>query len=208
MNIAGKFSPMLSRAKQELTTGALSPAKTAAMAPLAYGLIGAGGSVAGNLSDEENEGAGRILTEAALAGLGGAAAGRAIGQIGKENIALQRGIGNLEREATPYISRALHAAEAGARETAKAANQKAIPMLERLGKQQQLLNLSRAEQGAAMAAAPIAAGIGGLVGGGVSNVAGLMLPGFQQQQQYVDPEQYGSSNTMGARASTTTSQYL
>ena len=208
MNIAGKFSPMLSRAKQELTTGALSPAKTAAMAPLAYGLIGAGGSVAGNLSDEENEGAGRILTEAALAGLGGAAAGRMIGQIGEDNIALQKRIGNIENAAVPYISRALHAAEAGARDTAQAAGKKASSLLEHLGKRRKDLNLNRAEQGAVMAAAPIAAGIGGLVGGGVSNVAGLMLPGFQQQQQYVDPEQYGSSNTMGARASTTTAQYM
>jgi len=208
MNIAGRFSPMLSRAKQTFTTGALSPAQTAAMAPLAYGLIGAGGSVAGNLSDEENEGAGRILTEAALAGLGGAAAGRVIGQIGKENIATKQGISKLENEAVPYISRSLHATEAGARDTAKAAGQKAASVLDRLTKERNFLNLSRAGQGGAMAAVPIAAGIGGLVGGGVSNVAGLMLPGFQAQQQYVDPESYGSSNTMGARASTTTAQYM
>jgi hypothetical protein len=55
---------------------------------------------------------------------------------------------------------------------------------------------------------PAAAGLAGLGGIAAGAVPGAMgIPGFQQQQ-YVDPEQYGSSNTMGARASTTTSQYL
>ena len=54
-------------------------------------------------------------------------------------------------------------------------------------------------------ASALAAGLGGTALGAIPGAMGI--PGFQQQQ-YVDPEQYGSSNTMGARASTTTAQYM
>ena len=49
------------------------------------------------------------------------------------------------------------------------------------------------------------AGLGGLAAGG--GLEAMSIPGFQQQQ-YVDPESYGSSNTRGARAATTTLQYM
>jgi hypothetical protein len=63
-------------------------------------------------------------------------------------------------------------------------------------------------KGTAAVGVPLAAGIAGLGGIAAGAIPGAMgIPGFQQQQ-YVDPESYGSSNTMGARASTTTSQYL
>ena len=71
---------------------------------------------------------------------------------------------------------------------------------------------SRGERNAAKVASaafvPGAAGLAGLGGIAAGAIPGAMgIPGFQQQQ-YVDPEQYGSSNTMGARASTTTAQYM
>jgi hypothetical protein len=47
-----------------------------------------------------------------------------------------------------------------------------------------------------------AGGLGGMVGGGVSNVATTLgLPGFAQN---IDPETYGSSNSLGARYKQTT----
>jgi len=57
-------------------------------------------------------------------------------------------------------------------------------------------------------AVPVGAGLaslGGIAAGAIPGAIGV--PGFQQQQ-YVDPESYGSSNTRGARAATTTLQYM
>jgi hypothetical protein len=58
-------------------------------------------------------------------------------------------------------------------------------------------------------AGALAAGLGGVALGAVPGAMGI--PGFQQQQ-YMDPEQYGSSNTMGALATTdgsmTTLRYM
>ena len=53
-----------------------------------------------------------------------------------------------------------------------------------------------------------AGGLGGLYGGGVSNVGQLVgIPGLQQQAP-MDPESYGSSNSMGARYKQPTMQYV
>ena len=58
-------------------------------------------------------------------------------------------------------------------------------------------------------ASALAAGLGGVALGAVPGAIGI--PGFQQQQ-YMDPESYGSSNTMGALATTdgsmTTMRYM
>ena len=57
-------------------------------------------------------------------------------------------------------------------------------------------------------AVPVGAGLASLGGIAAGAIPGAMgVPGFQQQQ-YVDPESYGSSNTRGARAATTTLQYM
>jgi len=68
------------------------------------------------------------------------------------------------------------------------------------------------KKGAAVGLVPAsaaAAGLGGLALGAIPGALGA--PGFQQQQ-YMDPEQYGSSNTMGALATTdgsmTTLRYM
>ena len=63
----------------------LSPTYSAQYAPLAYGLIGAGGSVAGNLLGEEQKDPGRILLEAAGAGGLGALVGSKIGNLGRSS---------------------------------------------------------------------------------------------------------------------------
>jgi hypothetical protein len=65
--------------------------------------------------------------------------------------------------------------------------------------------LGKAAAAGLVPASALAAGLGGVAAGAIPGAMGI--PGFQQQQ-YVDPEQYGSSNTMGARASTTTAQYM
>lgn len=85
----------------------------------------------------------------------------------------------------------------------------------RMAKQQQVLNksgvtLGSLEKAALMggqAMAPISSvaygGLGGLIGGGVANAAGMVgVPGMQSN--YIDPESYGSSNSPGARYKQTT----
>lgn len=53
-----------------------------------------------------------------------------------------------------------------------------------------------------------AGGLGGLLGGGVANTGDLVgIPGLQQAAP-MDPEAYGSSNSMGARYKTPTMQYV
>ena len=53
-----------------------------------------------------------------------------------------------------------------------------------------------------------AGGLGGLAGGGVANVGQMVgIPGLQQQAP-MDPESYGSSNSMGARYKQPTMQYV
>jgi hypothetical protein len=57
------------------------------------------------------------------------------------------------------------------------------------------------------ASAPISSvgygGLGGLIGGGIANAAGMVgVPGMQSN--YIDPESYGSSNSPGARYKQTT----
>jgi len=194
----------------------LSPSNSAQYAPLAYGLISAGGSVAGNLMGGEDKDPGRILLEATgAATLGGLAGSRIQSRAKSSQLARANALditGGYGEAALPYINRGVEAAKAGATSTAKAAFDKATEYgnktLEAQKAAQTKVDANRLAQGLYMGAVPGLAGVGGLLGGGVSNVAGLMLPGFQQQQQYVDPEQYGSSNTMGARASTTTAQYM
>ena len=69
--------------------------------------------------------------------------------------------------------------------------------------------LGKAAAAGLVPASALAAGLGGVALGAVPGAMGI--PGFQQQQ-YMDPEQYGSSNTMGALATTdgsmTTLRYM
>ena len=206
--LAGKYGQAVQKA--------LAPTKTAQYAPLAYGLIGAGGSVVGNAMSGEEKDPGRILTEAAGAGALGALAGRFIGkrgassQLGQANyLDVAEGYGE---KAMPYVTRAAMASEAGASSTAQAAAQKAAAygnkILEAGRQQDRLLMNNRIDQGAAMLAMPGIASIGSMLGGGVANAGQMVgIPGLQQQAP-MDPESYGSSNSMGARYKQPTMQYV
>lgn len=196
--------------------GAMSPTNTAQYAPLAYGLIGAGGSVAGNVMSGEEKDPGRILTEAVGAGALGTLAGRVIGGAGSR---LQQARVNqapvmqaYNQAALEYEKRASSAAKAGARSTAAASQRQLLNVVENMAAGEEAMkNLTqntRLRQGAYMAAVPGLAALGGMAGGGVSNVAQYMgIPGFQQNV-IADPELTTSSNTQMARSYTPTLRYL
>ncbi len=206
--LAGKYAQAVQKA--------LSPANTAGYAPLAYGLIGAGGSVAGNVMSGEDKDPGRILAEAAGAGLLGGAVGGTIGRVGALRQAAAPAytaeMKGLEALAMPYANRATMAGQAGARSTQAAAQQKLAGIVGNMAERESMMNAAnqmvRGYQGAAMGAVPLAAGLGGLVGGGISNAASAVgIPGFQQNMP-IDPEAYGSSNSPGARYKEPTLQYV
>ena len=206
--LAGKYAQDLQQA--------LSPANTAQYAPLAYGLIGAGGSVAGNVLSDEQKDPGRILAEAAGAGALGALGGRVIGGAGAK---LQKAratqapvMSAYEQAATEYLNRARMAGQAGARQTGLAAQGRAADIIGNMAAGEAAMNKmaanTRGRQGLYMAALPALAGLGGMAGGGVSDLAQVAgVPGFNQNV-ITDPELVGSSNTQMARASTPTLRYL
>ena len=196
--LAGKYAQAVGQA--------VSPANTAQYAPVAYGLIGAGGSVAGNVMSGEEKDPGRILAEAAGAGALGALAGRSIGargaQLQKVRATQEPLMQAMDRAAVEYEMRARKAAEAGAMSTAQAARGKVLNLVNNLAAGEQGMKEfardTRLGQGIVLAGIPGLAGLGGMAGGGVSNVAqSLGVPGFQQA--VADPESYPSSNTPGAR---------
>ena len=150
--LAGKYAPLLGAG--------------------AAGLLGAGGSILGNLQDkEQGEGPARIATEALMAGVNAIPAGFVLGSIPQAIRSSQRRVVN----EIPKASKDL-------RQQAR----------------QQLNQQAGTYAALQTAALPIAAGIGGLVGGGLSNIASaISVPGFQQGMQpgmVINPESYGSSN--------------
>jgi hypothetical protein len=150
--LAGKYAPLLGAG--------------------AAGLLGAGGSILGNLQDkEQGEGPARIATEAIMAGVNAIPAGFVLGSIPQAIRSSQRRVVN----EIPKASKDL-------RQQAR----------------QQLNQQAGTYAALQTAALPIAAGIGGLVGGGLSNMASAIgVPGFQQGSQpgtIINPQAYGSSN--------------
>ena len=130
--------------------------------------LGAGGSLLGNVMDaEKGEGLGRLATEALAAGLN-------IAPTGAYLAALPRFAKAAKQTAVDAI-RSKHPGAAQYKEYARSIGQAVLPAA--------VLST---------ASIPLGAGIGGLVGGGVSNVANAIgLPGFQPG---INPESYGSSN--------------
>lgn len=131
--------------------------------------LGAGGTLLGNLTDKEKgEGKARLLTESAMAGSALASA--------PASTFLAQGLGIIPNTInTPF------------------------PRFDRNfpGGASQYLPKSRAGKLAVAATLPLAAGLQGLIGGGVSNVADAIgLPGFNKG---IDPEAYGSSNLQQTR---------
>jgi hypothetical protein len=185
----------------------LSPSNSAQYAPLAYGLISAGGSVAGNLMGGEDKDPGRILLEAAGAATLGGLVGSGIQSRAKSSQLTRANVQDITDKygeaALPYIKRGTEAAKAGATSTAKAAFDKAVEYGDKTLKAQKYaqskVDANRLAQGLYMGALPALAGLGGLLGGGVSNVVQMTgIPGFQQGMA-IDPESPGSSNTASAK---------
>jgi len=137
----------------------------------AAGLAGAGGSIIGNLTDaEQGEGPARIATEALMAGVNILPTGYALGHIPGMRRDFQKQVVKGIPRSTPNAK--------GLRQEAMAGVNKG-------------LNLGT---GINLAMIPAGAGIGGLLGGGVSNVANMIgVPGYQPGV-VVNPESYGSSN--------------
>lgn len=138
----------------------------------AAGLLGAGGSILGNLQDaEQGEGPARIATEAVMAGINAMPAGFALGSMPQAIRSSQKRLVNQ----IPKASKDL-------RQQAR----------------QQLNQQAGVYAASQMAALPLSAGLGGLIGGGVSNMANAIgIPGFQQGSQpgmIINPQAYGSSN--------------
>ena len=165
--------------------------------------------------DEEKD-PGRILTEAAGAGALGALGGRVIGRAGarlqQARAAQEPVMEAYNQAALEYAKRASGAARAGARSTALASQQKVADIAQNMAAgeaaMKELTRSTRLRQGEFMAAIPGLAALGGMAGGGISNVAQYMgVPGFQQDV-ITDPEITASSNTPMARSYTPTLRYL
>jgi hypothetical protein len=160
MPVAGKYG-------QVLNAAARNPAGALKASALGAGLLGATGSVIGNLTDkEQGEGPLRILSEAANAGTLAAIPGLMPGYAAAA-------LGTLRQ---PGMARkAVNAA-------GSAANARK--------------SFQGIARGAALATAavPAAAGLGGLVGGGYSNLYNAIgIPGFQAG---INPEAANGSSNM------------
>ena len=200
--IAGKYLPQI--LANPGTSGAITGAA-----------LGAGGSILGNLTDDEvGEGPLRILSEAAGAAVGPALLGGVAGVSLAGRHAAGKGITtkaalkdkDVIRSVGPTTKRKVDWNKAQLPKDkipkgkeaayAKATDTKARQVAEDL-------NLQALQQGAdvnlglAAVGIPVTAGIGGLIGGGVANIPSTIgIPGFSQG---IDPESYGSSNLQQVR---------
>ena len=158
MALAGKYGQLLNAA-------ANNPIGAVRASALGAGLLGAGGSVVGNLTDkEQGEGPLRVVSEALNAGALSAVPGVLTGLS-----AATLGLGR-----QPGVMRAA---------------------VKKAGSAAPVRNAMRrvAATGAlSTAAIPVAAGLGGLMGGGSADLYNAIgIPGFQPG---INPESYGSSN--------------
>jgi len=158
MGLAGKYG-------QVLNAAANNPSRALAVGATGAGLLGAAGSLVGNLTDkEQGEGPLRVLSEAANAGSTASVLGLVPG------LAVSA-LGTLRQPGA--ARRAINSAGSAANARAK------------------IQGLSRAAA-LSTAAIPVAAGLGGLMGGASSNLYNAIgVPGFQPG---INPESYGSSN--------------
>ena len=201
--LAGKYAQAIQQS--------LSPANTAQYAPLAYGLIGAGGSALGNVMSGGEKDPGRILAEAAGAGalgaLGGSLIRREAAGLQKARAAYTPEMERLNKEAVAYANREAAARAAGATSTSEAARSRLLGKVNQLAENEKIMNQlvrnSRITQGLNLATVPALAGLGGMAGGGVANVAN-----YFEQNTISDPELATSSNTPMARSYTPTLRYL
>jgi len=183
MQLAGRY---LQKANQKLKPLLNNPGQAA----MAGGAAAAGLATLGNITSGEasQEGPGRLLLEATQAGGTGIAAGMLIPSmrrlVSKRTIAqnLRPDAGKVATGAGPELG-----SKFGTKEGAEMRNQAKRAMA--------AVPYAQAAIGAGMVAG--AGGLGGLYGGGYSNLAEVIgVPGFQSA---IDPEMPGSSNTMNSR---------
>ena len=214
INLAGKYINQISR----------NPIASA----VAGGLGAAGLATLGNVVSGEGreEGPGRLGLEALGAGALGAAfgaqipglRGRAVNALRNLDAVSSTGAGAAARKAkmTPEeiahsegIRNLLQRSVAAGADPTKVKNQ----LNTGLRPAQTLINTAAIPIGLT-----VAGGLGGMIGGGVANAGKFVgIPGLTQDQamqmaaqQAIDPESYGSSNSIGARhkAATLSPQYM
>jgi len=202
LNLAGKYANVISR----------NPVASA----VAGGLGAAGLATLGNLvsAQAEEKAPGRLGLEALGAGALGAALGTQIPGLRGRAASAMRNIGAVSLQNPGAVARRaqMSPAEIQSAEFSRDLLNAAVRSGEDPAKLRSDLKTT-ARRGQAVintAGIPLAltaaGGLGGMVGGGISNVAaGLGLPGFTQG---VDPESYGSSNSEGARYKVPTTQYM
>lgn len=187
-------------------------------AALKYGIPAAAGLAAGGYALSQGEDPGSAILAGAAGALGGAGGLQGARMLaGKYNpnllMSAQKNLANAEQAAIDY---AMKARQGGAREAAgnlaanalRGVNEAAFGTgLTNAGLPFPTQNVQRnVGKAAAALAVPAAAGAAGLGGVALGAIPGAMgLPGFQQQS--MDPEGYGSSNTMLARSSVPTLNY-
>jgi len=174
---------------------------------LAYGVPIAAGLATGGYALSQGEDPGSAALAAAAGGLGGAAGllgARALA--GKYAPQMVKGIQNLGQEQQDFLfEQATKMREGGLRQKALleladvAGGAGSIP--EATAATTRVLGRNVAL--GLVPASAAAAGLGGVALGAIPGAMGL--PGFQQA--VVDPESYGSSNSMGARYKAPTMQY-
>lgn len=204
MNLAGKYANSLFK----------NPAASA----VAGGLGAAGLATLGNITSGEanQEAPGRMGLEALGAGALGAVVGSQIPGLRGRAVAGMRNLGNVSLKNPGAAARKAAMSEGDVRTSEfvrdmmnNAYNQGADPkeLLQQfrgsLRGGQALINTAGIPLGLTAAGA-----LGGLAGGGIANAGDMVgIPGLQQAAP-MDPESYGSSNSMGARYKQPTMQYV
>ena len=199
MKFAGKYANTISR----------NPVTSAVAGGLgAAGLATLGNIVSGQAAEEDP---GRLSIEALGAGALGATLGSQIPGLRGKAASVMRNIGALGLSNTGALARRsrmspdeIQSAEFAGAMLNAAVQEGADPSVLRndlktsLRRGQTLINTAGIPLGLTAAG-----GLGGMVGGGVSNMAQAVgVPGFTDQR--IDPESYGSSNSPGARYKQTT----
>ena len=179
--LAGKYGQLMDQA-------AANPAAASAIGAAGALGLGAAGSLVGNLVDaEQGEGPLRLLTEAVNAGVSAAPLGAlALGAAGinrrfATNPAAYQEYAQLFRDSSGMVN---------------------------TSKLDQALQRMKYTPAASAAAIPLAAGFGGLMGGGTSNMyASMGIPGFNPGTIPNPEDPSLSSNSEGARYKAPTTQY-
>jgi hypothetical protein len=207
-NLAGKYASDIAA-----SIGKRPIPSALAGAALAGGLATAGNVLTGEANKEEQ---GRLLTEAIGAGALGAAVGSQIPKLRTGATRALRNVFNVGLQNPGAVARRAEMSPQEikqaefARDILNSAVREGIdPAKARADVKNTLRKMQTAQNTVGIPSYLLGAGaLGGMVGGGVSNIAQMTgLPGFNQNV-IADPELAGSSNTPGARSSTPTLRYI